>query len=273
MTPKANSPAGFAALAGSLSPVQITPAVETGMEREAERAESSICAGSSTVELPLFQGDDGGSSPTSALQFTIRKINLPTATKFVERWHYSQQIPGGQVVCFGLFADGSLYATIVYGMGCNRFQASFLGVKTFMEIKRMCRREPKMNYELSRFIAITTKFLRREYAFECLLAFADPEHGHEGHVYKAAGFVLHGKTQAEWHLEDTNGRRVHRRLAHRWAKNAGVEQEEIRQKHGLTRVRTLPKYRWVKMVGRAAGAGVGLKPPTTEAKENSDSTT
>lgn len=243
----------FVSSNGSLSHVQITPAVETGMDREAEQAESSICAGSSTVELPLFQRDDGGSSPTSALQFLIRKINLPTATKFVERWHYSHKITGGQVVCFGLFADGILYAVIVFGMGCNRFQAPFLGVKTFMEIKRMCRREPKMNYELSRFIAISTRMLRREYEFECVLAFADPEHGHEGHVYKGAGFVLHGMTQAEWHLEDEKGRRVHRRLAHRWAKKEGIKQEQCRQKHGLRRVRTLPKYRWVKMIGRAAG--------------------
>lgn len=215
---------------------------------------ASICADSSTVELPLFQGGDGGSSPTSVLQFTIRKINLTTATKFVEQWHYSKQIPGGQVVCFGLFAEGLLYATIVYGMGCNRFQASYLGVKTFMEIKRMCRSEPKMNYELSRFISISAKLLKREYMFECLLAFADPEQGHEGHVYKAAGFKLHGQTNAEWHLEDLNGRRVHRRLAHRWAKSEGVEQEEIRKKHGLSRIRTLPKYRWVRMM---AGLRVG----------------
>lgn len=202
--------------------------------------------GSSMVELPLFQVDDGGSSPTSPLHFYIRKISANAARQWVERWHYSQRMPGGKNICFGLYANGEPYAVIVYGIGVNPYQAQFLGVDDVVEIKRMCRSEPKLDgFPLSRLIAITSKMLRSEFKYDCIVAFADPEHGHEGTVYKAAGFSYEGTTNAEWHLEDRDGTRRHRRYAFRHAKRNGLPLVESRRLLSVTRVKTEPKHRWV----------------------------
>ncbi len=112
----------------------------------------------------------------------------------------------------------------------------------------MCRVEPRLDYQLSRFIAVTTRFIRREYNPQCIVAFADPEHGHEGTVYKASGFTRHGETNAEWHVVDKDGKKRHRRYPFRYARRHGCTIGEARTLLGLTRVQTKPKIRWVKML-------------------------
>jgi hypothetical protein len=177
----------------------------------------------------------------------IRPIDNKTAEKWVVKWHYSHRIPTGKNIRYGLYANGNLYAVIVYGIGVNPYQARFLGVNRVLEIKRMCRAEPALNYPLSRFIAISSKMVAKEYPFDCLIAFADPEQGHEGTVYKASGFRLHGMTNAEWHLEDENGEKRHRRFAFRHARRNGKTISESRKELNLKRIQTAPKYRWIRM--------------------------
>lgn len=207
---------------------------------------------SSMAERLPFQIAGGGSIPTSPLQpFRIAHIGHKTAKAWVEQWHYSHRIPTGKNIYFGLFRDNKLYAAIVYGIGVNPYQAKFLKVERVLEIKRMCRAEPIQPYPLSRFIALTSKMVAKEYPYDCLVAFADPEQGHEGTVYKASGFTLHGITAPEWHLENSDGERRHRRFAFRYARRNGKSVSEARDELGLKRVQTKPKYRWIRMVANA----------------------
>lgn len=206
------------------------------------------CGGSSIVELPLFQGENGGSIPTPPLQFKIRAVSNLTAEIWVTRWHYSRRIPTGKNLSYGLY-DGrnELYAVIIYGIGVNPYQSRYLGVKRVIEIKRMCRSEPKQNFPLSRFIAITSKLVAKEHPYDCIVAFADPEQGHLGTVYKAAGFTLHGMTNAEWHTVDATGEKRHRRYAFRHARRNGKSIAQSREELQLTRVQSKPKYRWIRL--------------------------
>ena len=195
---------------------------------------------------PLFRGVDGGSIPTSSLTFHIDPVGHKTAKAFVEKWHYSHRIPTGKNIIYGLNTENGLYAVIMYGIGVNPYQAKFLGVERVVEIKRMARTEPRLSYPLSRFIAITSKMVAKEFPYDCIVAFADPEQGHEGTVYKASGFTLHGTTNAEWHLVDASGEVRHRRYAFRHARRNGLSVAESREQLGLARVKTQPKYRWVR---------------------------
>jgi len=181
------------------------------------------------------------------MKFDIRKIDHKTAKLWVETWHYSRRIPTGKNISFGVFADENLYAVIVYGIGVNPYQAKFLKVKQVLEIKRMCRSEPPIHeYPLSKFISATIKLVRKEFSCDCIVAFADPEQGHEGTVYKASNFKLHGVTNPEWHLVDANGEKRHRRYAFRHSRRHGVSVAESRELLGVQRVKTQPKYRWVR---------------------------
>ena len=200
-----------------------------------------------TVVHPAIQPGGGGSIPTSALQFVVRKIEHKTAKEFVEHWHYSKRIPTGKNLSFGAYSGTDLYAVIVFGIGVNPFQAKFLGVARVLEIKRMCRIEPPdASFPLSKFIAIASRMVRKEFPFDCLYAFADPEQGHEGTVYKASGFKLHGMTNPEWHVVGADGIQRHRRFAFRHARRHGITIGEARDLLSLKRVQTKPKYRWVR---------------------------
>tara|TARA_R110000737_G_scaffold155825_2_gene184660 strand:+ start:5011 stop:5649 length:639 start_codon:yes stop_codon:yes gene_type:complete len=210
-----------------------------------------ISGNSSTEEqLDIFQQADGGSTPTLPLQNTprINEISHTAARLFIERWHYSKRIPTGKNICYGLFMGWEMYATIVYGIGVNPYQAKFLGCDRVMEIKRMCRSEPKASFPLSRLISITIKWLKKKHQFDMLVAFADPEQGHEGTVYKASGFEYRGETNAEWHLQDKDGNIRHRRLAFRHARRNNITVQESRDILGLVRVKTSPKHRWCRAV-------------------------
>ena len=213
-----------------------------------------ISGGDVTVTYPLFQEENGGSTPTSPLQFYVSKIVHETAKNFVERWHYSGRIPTGKNYCFGLFTSkdlsGKLYAVIVYGIGVNPYQASFLGVENIIEIKRMCRTEPPLKFPLSRFIRLTSKMVSKEFDFDCIVAFADPDQGHEGTVYKASGFILHGTTNQEIHLLDENGNKRHRRVAYRHAKRNNQTIQQSRIDLRMERVKTAAKYRWIRFARR-----------------------
>ena len=206
----------------------------------------SKCADSLVAEQMSFQIEGGGSIPTSALQFYIKTIDNQTAEKWIIKWHYSHRIPTGKNLSYGLFTADKLYACIVYGIGVNPYEASFLKVQSVVEIKRMCRSEPRLAYPLSRFIAISSKMLQKEYPYDCIVAFADPEYGHEGTVYKASGFHLHGMTNSEWHLVERDGTVRHRRFAFRYARRNNVTVKEARDLLNLERIQTQPKYRWVR---------------------------
>jgi hypothetical protein len=183
------------------------------------------------------------------MNFVIEKVPHKVAKHWVETWHYSKRMPTGKNINFGVFCDGELYAVIVYGIGVNPYQAKYLGVDNVIEIKRMCRSEPpNPNYPLSKFISLTTRLVVKEFPCQCVVAFADPEQGHEGTVYKASNFKLHGKTNAEVHLIDAHGVMRHRRYAFRHARRNNIPLEESRQILGVTRIKTQPKYRWVRML-------------------------
>lgn len=209
---------------------------------------NTFCADSSTVECPAVQPGDGGSTPTSALHlWKIAAVEHRVAKQWVEKWHYSHRIPTGKNYLFGLFTPANeLYAVAVYGTGVNPYQARFLKCQNVVELKRLARAEPRLDYPMSRFVAITTKLLRKQIAFDCLVSFSDPEEGHEGTLYKACGFSFYGLTNPEWHLIDRAGLKRHRRFAYRFAKRNGISLPEAREQLGLTRVKTQPKKRWVK---------------------------
>ena len=201
------------------------------------------CGDSSMAEqLDIFQQADCGSTPTSPLH--IQKIGHVHAQRFVEKWHYSNRMPTGKNISYGLMIDNELYAVIVYGLGVNPYQSEFLNCKQAIEIKRMCRSEPKKDYQLSRLISVTTKWARKEMWFDMVVAFADPEHGHEGTVYKASGFEHMGYTNPEIHVVDESGETRHRRYAFRYARRNNVSIEEARNQLGLTRIKTAPKHRY-----------------------------
>ena len=195
--------------------------------------------------------DGSGSTPTPPLQ--VREISLKQARPFIVKWHYSQLVPTGKNIFFGGFIGDDLYCVADYGIGVNGYQAPFLnrvigkevvGKATLVELKRLCRKEPKVSSSpLTKFLSICHIMLRRK-GYKGVVSFSDPEQGHNGGIYKAANFKHLGGTNAEWHVIGTDGVTRHRRFPFRYAQRKGCSMEEARVALGLVRVKTEPKDRW-----------------------------
>jgi hypothetical protein len=193
---------------------------------------------------------------TPSVAFRVEEIPVRIAKPFVEANHYSRNLPAGKNVCFGAFLDGQLYAVAIYGIGVNMHPHAFLGRMTglgsrvtkfnLLELKRLARigKRGAAKIPLTAFLAECHRTLRAR-GIRFIISFSDPEHSHDGGIYRAANFFFLGSTARETHYRDVNGDFVHRRIPYRYAQRYGLAS----YKHAatlldLTEHKTPQKSRW-----------------------------
>ena len=77
-----------------------------------------MSGGGAIVAYPLFHRGDGGSFPTSPLQFEICEISVGTAKDLNRQWH--SRLPkitnpySGHTACYGALYDGKYYACAIW---------------------------------------------------------------------------------------------------------------------------------------------------------------
>ncbi len=210
------------------------------------------------AQLGLF-ASRASSNDESNTRLDWSSIEYTPARIMVEKFHYSKKMPRGRNICYGWKHSHDLYAAAVYGNGVNPYQAKYLskitGIEitnaTYVELKRLVRVEPRLeDVYLSQLMNLCHRDLAR-LGYRCVIAFSDPDEGHEGTIYKAANFTHMGKTQAEWHCIDRDGNKVHRRVAYRVAKAKNIPIEWARENLGLTRVKTTPRDRWIWFISKS----------------------
>jgi len=195
----------------------------------------------------------GGSNPTPplhspSLPFEVRPVDYAVARGIIEEHHYSHHMPHGKNVCYGAFISEELYAVAVYGVGVNMVAAEYLARTTGLpvrknnlyELKRLARKGEvgRSRISLTRLLAICHRLLAKEHGIRFIYSFSDPMHSHDGTIYRAANFIHLGKTKAETHFTDLDGRVVHRRVPYRYTQNhnvAKVQESEERKKRWKAR--------------------------------------
>ena len=199
---------------------------------------------------------------------TVRELPQANAGPFIERWHYSHLTPTGKNIFLGWYvnpleeslpldADNlfgeSLYAVANYGIGVNPYQAQFLNREHdaniqdggLLELKRLCRVEPKVDrMPLTHFLSRCHKLLKRR-GYTTVVSFSDPAHGHTGGIYRASNFKHVGQSNAEMHVLDSEGVVRHRRYAFRYSRRHHITIGQARDLLNLTPVKTEPKDRWL----------------------------
>ena len=76
------------------------------------------CAGGVVVSTASIQGTGHGPNPTSALYcLAVRPIPFTVARELIERNHYLHSLPGGTMLCFGIFSDERLLGAVTLGAG------------------------------------------------------------------------------------------------------------------------------------------------------------
>lgn len=188
-------------------------------------------ADGAAVARPLFQAEEGGSTPTSALQLRFGPADFDTARALNAAWHsvlpnLDPRCSGGGPIpaqCYVAEFDHHWYAVAIWTGPANRSLGE-MGDR-ILELRRMAIAPTAPKNTASRMLGFMARDLpKRLPTIERLISYQATEH-HAGTIYKASGWVPVGyKVWVPW----SNARR------------RGVPQT------------TSDKVRWELQVGEAA---------------------
>ena len=156
-------------------------------------------AGGAILARPLFQAEDGGLKPTSALQFSIVEINMRLAAELNRTWHsmlprtdLGNLLCGNMSVAYAAEFDGKYYAVGIYSQPIIR---SNCDGKT-IELRRMAICEDAPKNTASRMLSLMRKMVKRKYPFLTKAISYQAVEVHHGTIYKASGWTPVGVISA-----------------------------------------------------------------------------
>jgi len=178
---------------------------------------TTLRADSSVAELPLFQGEDGGAIPTSALQslsgYRVYRCGRNDIKSFIEKWHYSKSINGCTTdYCYQISSPSNvMVGALFYGMMAmagqwKRFSDSPDNV---IELRRLCCIDNTPKNIESFFVSKTLKMLKRDWRKDgVVVSYSDMEYGHNGTIYRASNFKCLGESRGA-NVIMWNGKKYH----------------------------------------------------------------
>lgn len=129
----------------------------------------------------------------------------------VEHWHYSACMPKSKIVKIGVWEDDLFIGVVLFGVGATGDLVKSYGLKPTQgcELVRIALRTHLT--PVSRILTIAIKMLKKQSPeLRLIVSFADPEHGHHGGIYQAAGWIFTGNSAASDEYL-VNGKRWHGR--------------------------------------------------------------
>lgn len=163
-------------------------------------------ADSTRLVCPLFPGEDGGSTPTSALQLNIVRVTPDTARDLNLEWHSRMPEIGCWSMCQPCFAaeyQGRYYAAAMwsYPIAANRIRDG----ENCLELRRLAIAPDAPRNTASRMLRIMRLIISREFKHvKRLLSYQDTE-VHKGTIYLAAGWKP--VCQTKWQTWAVHSRR------------------------------------------------------------------
>ena len=132
----------------------------------------------------------------------VSEVSLSIARRFIERIHYSHSVLGVTVnACYMVLLDDEPVGSAIFGAPSG------------MGVKEKYTDDSERMTELRRFVLIDSaprntescalgKLHRAMKAkgYSKILAYSDPAYGHDGTIYRAAGYKFHGKTAGRKHV-------------------------------------------------------------------------
>lgn len=126
----------------------------------------------------------------------VAPCSLEAARYAVERWHYSDGMPVGKLVKFGVWEHDAFIGAIVFGRGASPNYGKMFGLDQteVCELVRVALTDheapvSQIVAEAVRQLKVTSPGLR------LIVSFADTKEGHHGGIYQALGWVYAGTGQ------------------------------------------------------------------------------
>lgn len=138
------------------------------------------------VACPLFQGEYGGSIPTSALQLRFGTVKEVLFSVLNEGWHSRLPKIGNSHfrVCYSAECNNRIYAVAAWSNPVARL----LPQQTWLELRRFAIAPDAPRFTASRMLGwMRRDILNRFPDVERLISYQDLQ-AHNGTIYKAAGW-------------------------------------------------------------------------------------
>ena len=167
-----------------------------------------MSAASVTASTVSDQGAGPGSTPRAALQtlgcikprdLSVRPIDPKAARLKCEKHHYLHSYPAGGLLNFGIFAGHALVGVVVFGVGPYNVHHYFTGAcrGQVITLARFWLDDRCGRNSESRILRVICRLLRRwQDTAKAIVAYSDPLAGHDGAIYRAAGFMYLGLSEA-----------------------------------------------------------------------------
>src|SRR5579864_9283295 len=147
--------------------------------------------GGASVACPLFQAEDDGSRPISALQLIIKPISVQTAQELNAKWHsrlpktdFNNLVRTKVLRCFGALYGDKWYAAAIW----TNPVARLLNQIEWLELRRLAISNEAPKNSASRMLAVMRRLLHREEPqIKTVISYQDTE-VHTGAIYRADGW-------------------------------------------------------------------------------------
>ena len=139
------------------------------------------------------------------MSLLIAPCSFDAAKYAVMNWHYSQQMPIGKLISYGVWEDEIYIGAVLYGRGASPELGSAYGLSQVecCELVRVALNKHKAS--VSQIVSQTIKKLKETNpGLRLIVSFADPEHDHKGIIYQAMNWIYCGQSSPskEYYYKD-----------------------------------------------------------------------
>ena len=197
--------------------------------------------------LDLFYGADGAARP---LQYEravcLTGSERALAKTLIAKNHYTRSVPSGKSYYVAFRS-----ALVVWSIPANKNIARFIlpsDDSVVWELSRLWAPDGHERNLLTKAISEAVSVIVSKERPDALVSYADPNVGHTGHVYKAASWIFHGRSD-ESRVYERDGVRLARRAFHSGGNS--MTKSEI-EAAGYREASALGKLRFVRPISRRA---------------------
>ena len=209
---------------------------------------------SSQIEVTNTKNNDKQLESGPPIEFELQDVSvelspdIASAVVFLNNYHYAGFGRYGSIIIKAI-VNSELIAILKFASPI-RVQVATSARADFshtLELDRLCvhpsyHKKNLVSFLLSKAIKII-KQERPEVTH--LMSFADPEHGHDGTVYKAANWTEFPSHFRSYEYTDSEGKVHHKKTVYNLAHNRNMKESEYVALTGLKRRYTVKKYKFV----------------------------
>lgn len=130
-------------------------------------------------------------------EVTVAPCSGEAAHFAVMNWHYSQAMPIGKLVRFGVWEADQFIGAVLYGRGASPALGRPYGLTQSQCCELVRVALTTHHAPVSQIVASSLRALRdTNPGMRLVVSFADPEQGHQGTIYQAGGWLYAGMSSS-----------------------------------------------------------------------------